>query len=285
MPIAYVNGSNIQYQQYYGEKEKNQKYKTTHILFIHGIGSASTVWRDIPEALSNILTSENKHFHTIAVDLIGFGKSDKPLTANYTIKGYSKFIMDFISEKEIGIKRDEKITIVGHSLGGYIAAEVAIEDKDRIEGLVLIDSSGMLQQPTPLLNQFLDAAMDIEPNKDKVSDVFRKMYANGSLMPDIVVDNFMQTIREQGAKPAFKTAFNDSTTRPIDPERLEEIKHIPCLLIWGNQDNMIPQQHYSDGFKKAFNNIVFETIENAGHAPFVEKTALVYEKLRSFLTR
>jgi hypothetical protein len=46
-------------------------------------------------------------------------------------------------------------------LGGYIAAEVAVENKDRIESLVLIDSSGMLQQPTPLLNQFLDAAMDI----------------------------------------------------------------------------------------------------------------------------
>jgi len=284
MPIAYVNGSNIQYQQYYGEKKKNQEYKTMHILFIHGIGSSSTVWRDIPEALSNISTSKNRHFHTITVDLIGFGRSDKPLIANYTIKGYSKFIIDFISEKEIGIKKDEKITIVGHSLGGYIAAEVAVENKDRIDSLVLIDSSGMLQQPTPLLNQFLDAAMDIEPNKDKVSDVFRKMYANGSLMPDIVVDIFMQTIREQGAKPAFKTAFSDSTTRPIDPERLEEIKDIPCLLIWGNQDNMIPRD-YSDGFRKAFNNIAYETIEGAGHAPFVEKTSLVYEKLRSFLTR
>ena len=87
--------------------------------------------------------------------------------------------MDFISEKEIGITRAEMITIVGHSLGGYIAAEVAIEDKDRIESLVMIASSGMLQHPTPLLNQFLDAAMDIEPNKDKVSDVFRKVYANG----------------------------------------------------------------------------------------------------------
>ncbi|MGB0025398.1 MAG: alpha/beta fold hydrolase, partial [Nitrososphaeraceae archaeon] len=67
---------------------------------------------------------------TISIDLIGFGKSDKPLTANYTIKGYSEFVSDLLSEEEIGVMKDEKITIVGHSLGGYIAAEVAIRNKE-----------------------------------------------------------------------------------------------------------------------------------------------------------
>ena len=64
--------------------------------------------------------------------------------------------------------KDEKITIVGHSLGGYIAAEVAIRDKKRVESLVLIDSSGTLRQPTPLLSQYLSVAMDPEPNRDKL---------------------------------------------------------------------------------------------------------------------
>src|ERR671920_735980 len=123
------------------------KDKNKHVLFIHGLGSSSIAWRDIPQALS-------EHFHTITVDLIGFGESDKPQTANYTIRGFSKFINDFIREEEIGIKSDDKLTLVGHSLGGYIAAEVAIQnkqnkDKHIIEKLVLIDSSGMLTQPTP----------------------------------------------------------------------------------------------------------------------------------------
>src|ERR671918_1314884 len=106
------------------------KEKNKHVLFIHGLGSSSIVWRDIPQALS-------EHFHTIAVDLIGFGGSDKPNTADYTIKGFSKFIVDFLRER-IGIKENEKISIVGHSLGGYIAAEVSIENKNLIEKLVLI---------------------------------------------------------------------------------------------------------------------------------------------------
>ena len=129
------------------------KDKNKHVLFIHGLGSSSIVWRDIPQALS-------EHFHTITVDLIGFGGSDKPNTADYTIKGFSKFIVDFLRER-IGIKENEKISIVGHSLGGYIAAQFAIENKKTIEKLVLIDSSGLLEKPTPLLEQYLSAAMEI----------------------------------------------------------------------------------------------------------------------------
>ncbi|MGB0025399.1 MAG: alpha/beta hydrolase [Nitrososphaeraceae archaeon] len=148
----------------------------------------------------------------------------------------------------------------------------------------MIDSSGTLKQPTTLLSQYLNVAMDPEPNRDKVREVFRQMYANPLLLSDIVVDGFMGIIRDQGAKNAFKTAFNDSTTRPIGPERLETIKDIPCLLIWGDQDNVIPEKN-SDEFKNHLNKVVYEKIEGTGHAPFVEKTSIVYEKIRSFLTR
>jgi len=268
MPNAYVNGSNIKYEQY-GEK------KSEHVLFIHGLGSSSLAWRDIPQALS-------EHFHIITVDLIGFGESDKPQTANYTMKGFSKFIIDF--REAIGIKSDEKITLVGHSLGGYIATEVAIENKALLEKLVLIDSSGMLSQPTPLLQQYHDVAMEPEPEFEKVKKVFEQMYANPLLLHPLVVHIFIKTIKEEGAKRAFKTAFDDSTTRRIEPERLKEIADIPCLIIWGKHDSVIPT-NYSNEFKTVFNRVVSETIKDAGHAPFVEKTALVYEKLRTFLTQ
>jgi pimeloyl-ACP methyl ester carboxylesterase len=70
--------------------------KNKHVLFIHGLGASSLAWRDIPDALS-------KYFHTITVDLIGFGLSNKPETADYTIKGFRKFIVDFLRER-IGLE-------------------------------------------------------------------------------------------------------------------------------------------------------------------------------------
>ena len=115
--------------------------------------------------------------------MIGFGLSNKPETADYTIKGFRKFIVDFLKER-IGLEEREhkKISIVGHSLGGYIAAEVAIGNKEMIEKLVLIDSSGMLEGPTPLLQQYLNAAMESDPilRYKKVQRVLEDLYADRS---------------------------------------------------------------------------------------------------------
>ena len=66
-------------------------------------------------------------------------KADKP-ELNYTIGYFAQFIKNFLIQ--IGINYQDKITIIGHSLGGYIAIEYAIENKENIEKLVLIDSSG-----------------------------------------------------------------------------------------------------------------------------------------------
>ena len=135
MPLPTVKGVGTFYREY-GDPKKE------HVLFIHGLGASSIAWRDIPDALS-------KHFHTITVDLIGFGGSEKPENADYTIKGLSKFIVDFLIEGiRIVDKVHKKISIVGHSLGGYIAIQVAIENEEMIEKLVLIDSSGLLEGPT-----------------------------------------------------------------------------------------------------------------------------------------
>jgi 2-hydroxy-6-oxonona-2,4-dienedioate hydrolase len=141
-----VNGHTI----LYGESKNRDK---RHVLFIHGLGALSFGWRDIPDALS-------EQFHTIALDLIGFGGSDKLQEADYTVKGLSKFIIDFLDAIKL---KNEKITVIGHSLGGYIALRIAIENKNLVEKMVLIDSYGLLKQPTPLLRQYLDAAMESDP--------------------------------------------------------------------------------------------------------------------------
>jgi pimeloyl-ACP methyl ester carboxylesterase len=272
MRFTNVEGVQTWYSRYGKDKDK-------HVLFIHGLGSSSIAWRDIPYALSL-----SNSFDTITVDLIGFGESDKPEDRDYTIKGFSKFILDFI--ETIGIKN--KISIVGHSLGGYIAAQVAIENKKIIEKLLLIDSSGLLENPTPpLLKQYLDAAMEIEPvlRYKKLDRVLGGIYANPALMPPIVVENFIGTITKEGARSAFKKAYENSTSTQIDAEGFKQIQDIPCLIIWGKEDRLIPIE-YCEKFKQNLSGSETQNliIKDTGHAPFVERTALVYEKLRTFLS-
>ena len=264
----------------YLKSEKRNSSKKKNILFIHGLGASSDRWLDIPDALS-------RYFHPIvAVDLIGFGGSDKPVTVDYTIEYFSKFIRDFIECKQIWNDDESnddscKTIIVGHSLGGYIAAKVAIEGQDLIEKLVLIDSSGMLKEPTPLLEQYLNAALN--PSFEKVKNVFEQMLGNPALLNPTLVDVFIKRINLAGAKYAFKSAFDNSTKKNIESSELQRIENIPALIICGAGDRLIPVAH-SKRFNKLLKHSQLQIIENTGHAPFSEKPSIVFDIMRLFLT-
>ena len=258
-----MNGLKI---RYFESGKKNDR----HVLFIHGLGSSADRWLGIPEILSTT-------FHTVALDLPGFGQSDKPVTMHYTIENFRNTINDFI--KKIGIN-DGKTSIVGHSLGGYIGAEVTIENKNNIKKLVLIDSSGMLKAPTTLLQEYLEAAMN--PTKDKVRRVFQQMVADPTRIPSKLVDDFIKRINLPNAKYAFKSTLANSTNTQIEFERLKLIKNMPILIIWGVKDKVIPLEH-SNLFKKHLGNSYVEIIEDAGHAPFAEKPNQVSQILYNFL--
>jgi pimeloyl-ACP methyl ester carboxylesterase len=258
----------------YLESKQGDHISDRHILFIHGLGSSADRWLDIPDAIS-------MYYHTIAVDLIGFGGSDKPTDVNYTIEQFSEFILEFI--EKIGLSGDDrKITLVGHSLGGYIAVDFAIRNKGLIEKLVLLDSSGFLKGPTPLLEQYLNAAK--YPSYDSVRNVFEQMVAQPWKVLPVIINIFITRINSPGAKYPFESAYRNSTTTQIDLSRLKSIEDIPTLIIWGKSDNLIPIE-YSEPFKQVFKNYRVEMIEDAGHAPFAEKPAIICEILHSFLSQ
>ena len=246
------------------------KGKNRHILFIHGLGSAADRWMNIPDVLST-------DFHCIALDLPGFGESDKPDNIDYTIDHFRKFIVSFLQKLSI---HNEPTCLIRHSLGGYIAAEIAIQDQNYVKQLVLVDSSGTLHQPTPILDEYLQAAMN--PTKDNVREAFEKMVSDPSRIPSTLVDGFIRRINMPNAKKTFKSTLVNSATTQIGLNRLHKIKNIPTLILWGIHDNVIPLEH-SKFFKDSIENSQLEVIDDAGHAPFAEKPTQVCELLRKFL--
>ncbi len=254
-------------------KSKSHPISKRHVLFIHGLGSSSDRWLDIPDALSL------SGMHAVAVDLPGFGGSDKP-EMDYTIKNFAKVIARFMHETRID---DGRACIVGHSLGGYIAAELAIENRSLVDRLVLVDSSGMLDGPTPLLEQYLDAAMN--PSKQSVRSVFEQLVANPIRIPEVLVDGFIYRISQPNARHAFQSAFYNSTKTRLGANRLRKINDsgIPVLIIWGSEDRLIPLDYYQI-FKRELKNAESVVINDAGHAPFAEKPALACQILHRFLS-
>jgi pimeloyl-ACP methyl ester carboxylesterase len=258
-------------------KIKYEEFGTSnrdHILFIHGLGASSLVWRDYPQALSN-------KFHSIVIDLIGFGESDKP-KENYTVSFFSQIIKDFINEMNVGPA--EKISIIGHSLGGYIAIDFALSNREKVERLVLFDSSGLLKNPTPLLTEYLNAVktVDSDLRYKRITKVLGNLYAHPSRLLPIVVDIFVYFIEKPGAIDAFESAFVNSTSTSIDLNQINKLKDLRCLILWGEKDNLIPVS-FAEQFKTIMASAEIEIIKDAGHAPFVEKPAIVYQRLLDFL--
>ena len=261
---ANLNGLKIRYLESGKENDR-------HILFIHGLGSSADRWVSIPKFLS-------ANFHTISLDLPGFGESDKPASMNYTIENFRDIVIDLIDL--LGIN-DGKTSIVGHSLGGYIAVEVTMQNKIRVEKLVLIDSSGMLKKPTALLEEYLIVAMN--PTIDKVRNVFEQMVNDRTKIPLKLVESFIRRINLPNAKYAFKSTLENSTNTQLGYERLKRIDNISTLIIWGTDDKVIPLEH-SELFRKSIPNSHIEIIQDAGHAPFTEKPEQVFELIYNFLT-
>jgi len=278
---------NLQYNKHelkirYLESDKNDLERRQCLLFIHGLGSSADRWLDIPDALS-------LYFHTLAIDLPGFGGSDKPSDMNYTIEAFSDIVRQFmdkirITEDDHGNNKARTITLVGHSLGGYIASRIAAaaDNSNFLDKLVLVDSSGNLEKPTPLLDQYLDAAMN--PTKEKVRKVFEQMVANPLLISDVLVQDFIDRINKPDSKYAFESSLRNSANTQIGIENLNKIgeKGIPTLIIWGMHDKVIPTQH-SQIFREAIKDSTVIIIPRTGHAPFTEKPALVCEYLHKFL--
>lgn len=243
-----------------------------HVLFIHGLGSSADRWLDIPDALSML------GLRTVALDLPGFGMSDKPEEMEYAIPNFVQAVADFMGK----VGMEGQTSVVGHSLGGYIAAQLAAERRDLVGRLVLIDTSGMLGAPTPLLQQYLDAAMN--PTRESVRAVFQQLVADPVRIPDVLVDGFIYRIGQPGAKHAFKSAFDSSVYTQIGAGKLKRIgdSGILTLIIWGRQDRLIPLQHFR-AFQEAITGSSVVIVEDAGHAPFAEKPAIVCELLHKFL--
>ena len=100
------------------------------MLLIHGIGDNSTTWSTVQSKLA-------QRFTVIAPDLLGHGQSDKP-RADYSVAAYANGMRDLLSVLDI-----ERVTVVGHSLGGGVAMQFAYQFPQLVERLILVGAGGV----------------------------------------------------------------------------------------------------------------------------------------------
>ena len=233
------------------------------LLLLHGIGGDADDWAFCLDALS-------QSHRVVALDLLGFGRSDKPYI-NYSIAGFVEVLQRLLPS--LGI---ERVSLVGHSLGGWIAASFALQFPALVDKLVLVDAAGLWGNTIALP---IDLRLS---TRQHMSEVFKSLFYDKSLATDDLVDMAYRQHLERGDG---YTIHNLLQRLPDGREWLDETiagLKLPTLIAWGEQDAMIPVET-ARHFHRLIANSQLEIIPHCGHLPALEKPAELLRSVLNFL--
>jgi pimeloyl-ACP methyl ester carboxylesterase len=265
------------------------------VVFVHGLGSSGYMeWRQ------NLESVAAKH-RVFAPDLPGFGRSDKP-RARYTIAFFTRFIRRYMEDR--GLRR---ASLVGTSLGGRIALEVALEEPKLVRKLVLVNTLG-LGRPKVRATQIAYGLVTLPRIGEAVMKatrdalrwapprVIRRVagrYAGISTdLERTMDDEYLNDLREMYGAEGFHAAYLSTIRSLVNPRalfgghhdvtrRLNELK-IPVQLIWGADDPMFPLAHASRAHS-LIGGARLAVIDGAGHTPQAERPEEFNRVLHDFL--
>ena len=269
----------------------------TPVVFVHGLGSSGYMeWRQ------NLASVATRH-RVLAPDLPGYGRSDKP-RARYTIPYFARFIRRYMASRGL-----RSAALVGTSLGGRIALEVALEEPKLVRKLVLVNTLGF-GRPRVAPAQFAyglvtlprvgEAAMNLARDALRWAPprIIRRVagrYAGVSTdLERTMDDQYLSDLREMYGAVGFHDAYLSTIRSLINPRalfsghhdvtrRLNEL-NIPVQLIWGANDPLFPVVQASRA-QSLIKRSQLAVIEGAGHTPQAERPDEFNRVLHDFLDR
>lgn len=238
-----------------------------NLILLHGLGGSSQVWQ------YNIGPLAEK-FHVFVPDQIGFGKSDKPLV-NYRIRTYVDFLDQFCKQLRI-----TRLTLIGNSMGGWIAAIYAATYPDRVDRLVLADAAGY----APPKAFDTRAFYGLNPTtREGMKVLVAKVFYNKAFLSDAAIDQSMAARLAAGDGYTIKS-ITESIIRGEDflDDIVKTIKQ-PTLLVWGREDGLIPLSE-GERFHKDIAGSTLVVFDQCGHVPNIEKAGEFNAAVLKFLS-
>jgi pimeloyl-ACP methyl ester carboxylesterase len=251
------------------------------VILLHGFGGCTYSWRYLaPELAGN--------HRVFALDLKGYGLSDKPADGKYAVSDQADMVAAFIRAQDL-----HDLTIIGHSMGGAVTLmtyfKIREADPERIIKLVLIDSAGYPQKMPWFISLAKAPVIGTVGGKlispqFATARVLRKSYYH----KDRITDEQIDTYAYYGSLPGAREAVVQ-TAKQIVPEDIEALTSqyktisVPVLIIWGKEDQVVPLS-VGKKFKRDIPNSELVILPKTGHMPPEEapqETARVVKKFLS----
>jgi pimeloyl-ACP methyl ester carboxylesterase len=261
------------------------------VLLIHGLGSSGYIeWRFTMPALA-------KAHRVFAPDLPGFGRSQKP-RARYGIRYFARVLDRYLEGRRLS-----SAAIVGTSLGGRVALELALHFPERVRKLVLVNSLGLgrpqfqIYYPLMMLPRVGEAVMGVARGALRwaPAPVIRRVAARytgaSSDLAEAMNDEYFDHLREMYAEDGYPRAYLATVRSLAQPEAIfgsydltGDLRRIevPTLFIWGASDPLFPLEHATRAHR-ALPGSRLTVIEGAGHTPQAERPEEFNRTLARFL--
>ena len=235
------------------------------LVLIHGFGDHLMTWRAVFDRLAI-------NHRVIAFDLPGFGASDKP-EGEYTLEAQTDRVRSLLA------KVRGPVVLVGHSMGGEIALNVALAEPDRFPMLVLIAPAGF---DVGLAGM----ADSITSHRAAIISIWEA--ARSSLLPVHDPEWLGEPRDRADYDPSFDPAYRASTSAVLEHFDFEAIGRRaagftkPVLLIWGSADPVVPVR-VADSVRAVLPCTRLEVLDRAFHRPQVERPDTVSALITAFL--
>ncbi len=243
------------------------------VVLVHALGLNMTLWEDVAVELA-------RHTRVIGLDLPGCGHSARPRHP-YSLQLMSQAVVGLLDH--LGI---ERAVLMGHSYGGRVVTDVALQHPGRVAGLVLMNSSGFTRYPLPLhlLAQALFRPAVVAPLVQAgLNRVLSRIFATRNER----TERFVRQIVEHRGESRYAWDFAHYASPMIKDlmgnvlDRLHELT-LPALVIWGERDALLRHQDVS-GWIGRLPNARLLTIPRCGHMPNLERPDLVSAAVIDFL--
>jgi pimeloyl-ACP methyl ester carboxylesterase len=233
-----------------------------NILILHGGGGPATM------TLLGAHLAEKAH--VITPTYPGWDGTPRPESLQ-TVAGLADEVVRYLDDNDV-----KDVLVIGSSIGGWIAAEVALRDKaHRVTGLVIINGTGVNVPGQPIT----DVTGFTPQQLAKVAYHDPSKFGAGAPPPT------PERIAVMRANAATLAVFSGSgDTYSCDPTLLERVKgiQVPTLVLWGESDHVVSKEH-GRAYAAAIPNARFETVAEAGHLPWLEQPAATFRVLDPFV--
>lgn len=234
------------------------------VIMLHGYGDS---WF----SYARVLPLMSSKYHVYVLDQRGHGNSDVP-PGGYRFSDFAADVVAFMDSKKI-----QRASIVGHSMGSFVAQHVAAQAPERVTRLVLVGSA------TTVRNEVvLGLKREVDHLTDPVSRKFVREFQSSVIAQPVPEEFFSKVIDESMKVPARVWRDTMSGMLASEPVQLSKIT-APTLIIWGDRETVFADRSDQEDLASEIPNAVLVVYEEIGHCPNWEAPARMAKDLAKFL--